>query len=164
MGDSALYREKTRCSIHQMRNRIITEAREWIGTPYHHQAMVKGVGCDCAGFVVGVGIRTGALSMTDKEIASYSGYGRIPNPNYMRKNMERFLFEIDDPKTGDIVLIQWRHNMPMHLAILSEYKNRRTIIHSYRDSGGVVEHNFNDLWDNKVHSFWRYGEIDQWPQ
>jgi cell wall-associated NlpC family hydrolase len=29
---------------------IIAAARSWIGTPYCHQASLKGVGCDCSGF------------------------------------------------------------------------------------------------------------------
>jgi len=29
-------------------------ARSWIGTPYVHQASVKGVGCDCLGLLRGV--------------------------------------------------------------------------------------------------------------
>ncbi|EDX80363.1 putative phage cell wall peptidase, NlpC/P60 family [Brevundimonas sp. BAL3] len=33
---------------------VITEARTWIGTPYHHQASLKGVGCDCLGLLRGV--------------------------------------------------------------------------------------------------------------
>jgi NlpC/P60 family putative phage cell wall peptidase len=33
---------------------IIAEARSWIGTPYHHQASVKAIGCDCLGLVRGV--------------------------------------------------------------------------------------------------------------
>ncbi len=33
---------------------VIAEARTWLGTPWHHQASVKGVGCDCIGFVRGV--------------------------------------------------------------------------------------------------------------
>lgn len=37
-----------------IRDKIIAEARSWIGTPYHHQASVKGVGCDCLGLVRGV--------------------------------------------------------------------------------------------------------------
>ena len=31
-----------------------TAARDWIGTPYHHQASVNGVGADCLGLVRGV--------------------------------------------------------------------------------------------------------------
>lgn len=33
---------------------IIAAARSWIGTPYRHQASLKGVGCDCLGLARGV--------------------------------------------------------------------------------------------------------------
>src|ERR1700744_2265912 len=32
----------------------VAVARAWIGTPYVHQASVKGVGCDCLGLLRGV--------------------------------------------------------------------------------------------------------------
>lgn len=31
------------------REAIVATAGAWIGTPYHHQACVKGRGCDCLG-------------------------------------------------------------------------------------------------------------------
>ena len=34
--------------------RVVAAARAWIGTPYHHQASVRGVGSDCLGLVRGV--------------------------------------------------------------------------------------------------------------
>lgn len=37
-----------------LRARIVAEARSWLGTPYQHQASLKGVGCDCLGLVRGV--------------------------------------------------------------------------------------------------------------
>lgn len=33
---------------------IVSAARQWIGTPYHHQASVCSVGTDCLGIVRGV--------------------------------------------------------------------------------------------------------------
>ena len=36
-----------------MRLHIVALARAWIGTPYHHQASVRGVGTDCVGLVRG---------------------------------------------------------------------------------------------------------------
>jgi len=33
---------------------IISAARGWLGTPYHHQASVKRVGCDCLGLIRGI--------------------------------------------------------------------------------------------------------------
>jgi len=34
--------------------RAIAAARGWLGTPYHDQASMRGVGCDCLGLVRGV--------------------------------------------------------------------------------------------------------------
>tara|TARA_R110001606_G_scaffold365534_1_gene520428 strand:- start:355 stop:783 length:429 start_codon:yes stop_codon:yes gene_type:complete len=36
------------------RDEIVAAARRWIGTPYRHQASLKGAGCDCLGLVRGV--------------------------------------------------------------------------------------------------------------
>ena len=36
------------------REEIVAAARGWLGTPYRHQASVKGAGCDCLGLVRGV--------------------------------------------------------------------------------------------------------------
>ena len=36
------------------RDEIVEAARAWLGTPYHHQASLRGVGCDCLGLVRGV--------------------------------------------------------------------------------------------------------------
>ena len=36
------------------RARIVDAARDWLDTPYRHQASVKGIGCDCLGLVRGV--------------------------------------------------------------------------------------------------------------
>ena len=35
-------------------DRIVAAARRWLGTPYHDQASVQGVGCDCLGLARGV--------------------------------------------------------------------------------------------------------------
>ena len=36
------------------RENIAAVTLDWIGTPYHHQASLKGVGCDCLGLIRGV--------------------------------------------------------------------------------------------------------------
>lgn len=33
---------------------ITRSARLWLGTPYHHQASLRGVGCDCLGLLRGL--------------------------------------------------------------------------------------------------------------
>jgi NlpC/P60 family putative phage cell wall peptidase len=34
--------------------RAVTAARLWLGTPYQHQAALRGIGCDCLGLIRGV--------------------------------------------------------------------------------------------------------------
>ena len=36
------------------REEIVCTARGWLGTPYQHQASLRGVGCDCLGLLRGV--------------------------------------------------------------------------------------------------------------
>jgi NlpC/P60 family putative phage cell wall peptidase len=36
------------------REAIVKAARGWLGTPYHHQASMKGVGSDCLGLIRGI--------------------------------------------------------------------------------------------------------------
>jgi NlpC/P60 family putative phage cell wall peptidase len=36
------------------RQRIVAAARGWLGTPYHHQASLRGVGSDCLGLIRGI--------------------------------------------------------------------------------------------------------------
>ncbi|RTL71906.1 MAG: peptidase P60 [Hyphomicrobiales bacterium] len=40
--------------MYDIRARAVALARTWIGTPYHHQASLKGVGCDCVGLIRGI--------------------------------------------------------------------------------------------------------------
>ena len=146
---------------------IITEARQWLRTPYQHQAMLKGVGCDCVGLVTGVGLATRATLITRQQIKAYSGYGRLPNPRTMHHILKTHLKPLpeDSVQVGDIAWIQWRQGLPMHLVIIAELDNgQRTIIHSTAEVGRVVEHSLTPAWNDRIVSFWRYPEVTQWQQ
>ncbi|MDD3183389.1 MAG: hypothetical protein PHD48_11390, partial [Alphaproteobacteria bacterium] len=59
----------------------VFEARAWLNTPFHHQASVKGAGCDCIGLIKGVGM---ALKLVDYDPASpqaqaFANYSMLPN-------------------------------------------------------------------------------------
>ncbi len=47
-------RRRRRRAVLMTRDDIISETLSWLGTPYRHQASLKGVGCDCLGLVRGV--------------------------------------------------------------------------------------------------------------
>ena len=101
--------------------RVVAEARRWIGTPYHHQARLRGVGCDCAGLIIGVGLATGTLDFSESRFREFAGYARTPNPRQMRRALEAFLVPVPEKVAGDgdIMWLEWRADLPMHLAICS---------------------------------------------
>lgn len=137
---------------------IVAEARSWLGTPFHHQAALKGVGCDCGGLVRGVGAACGVLDIPEERWAPYAAYGRTPHPERMRAALEEFLVPIseDQADVGDVCWLHWREGLPMHLAILGMLDTRFTIIHALIDNERVIEHGFAKEWQDRVTSWWRY--------
>src|SRR6185437_3648026 len=47
----------------EQRTEIVRAAKEWLGTPYHHHARVKGAGADCAMFPLEVYRQCGLLPL-----------------------------------------------------------------------------------------------------
>jgi cell wall-associated NlpC family hydrolase len=45
----------------QQRAAVVAEAETWLGTPYHHEARIKGHGVDCAQILVGVFANVGLI-------------------------------------------------------------------------------------------------------
>jgi NlpC/P60 family putative phage cell wall peptidase len=128
--------------------RIVAEARRWIGTPYRHQASVQGVGCDCLGLLRGVwralyGAEPEALPAYAPDWAEANGEERLAAA------ARRHLMEIDSSEAapGDVLLFRWRERLPAkHMAILSS--NER-MIHAY-DGAAVCEVRFAPFWQRRA--------------
>ncbi|MDR3496242.1 MAG: NlpC/P60 family protein [Ancalomicrobiaceae bacterium] len=100
---------------------IVKVVREWIGTPYHHQAAVKGAGCDCLGLIRGV-----YASVTGKEPETPPPYtpdwGETGSVELMIEAASRHLVELPagDAQPGDVVIFRLAPGMiAKHAAILS---------------------------------------------
>lgn len=107
---------------------VVAEARRWIGTPFHHQASVLGVGVDCYGLIRGV---AGALGLCpDHHLVK--NYSRIPDGR-MTALLERDLLQVPlaARRPGDVLNFWWV-DQPQHLGILSD---RNTVIHAYGNDG-----------------------------
>ena len=56
------------------RETIVRCARGWLGTPYHHQASMKSVGCDCLGLIRGLWPGDVLVfRMRDRGVAKHAG-------------------------------------------------------------------------------------------
>lgn len=146
------------------RYEIITEARRWVGTRYKHQHRHRGHYVDCVGLIIGVGLACGCLEWTREAFRPWAGYAQTPNPRQMTHGLHQFLDLVDDrePQLGDIAYIAWEEapHLPMHLAILSQFEGRRTIIHASHRVGRCVEHGMDTVWQGRVVSWWSYRGLE----
>lgn len=119
---------------------IVAEARAWLGTPFHHQQSLKGVGCDCIGLVAGVAEALGVPEAAAwKADPLFRGYGREPNPRRLLEACAKYLDEIplQAVRLGDILQFTFVRE-PMHFAIVSQL-DPRYVVHSYSRAARVVE-------------------------
>ncbi|PLX39066.1 MAG: peptidase P60 [Hyphomicrobiales bacterium] len=139
--------------------RIVAEARSWIGTPYRHQASLKGVGCDCLGLVRGVW--RGLLGPEPEKAPSYSAdWAEAAGRDQLLEAARRHLVEIpvEDLGPGSVVLFRWRQHLPAkHAAIVA---TPTTIVHAY-EAAAVAETHLGEWWQRHLfHAFRFPGAID----
>jgi NlpC/P60 family putative phage cell wall peptidase len=145
---------------------VIAEARTWIGTPFHHQAQVKGHGADCVGLVLGAAEPFG-WQPDPAQWRQFRNYARVPNPRKMLKALNLFMLPVtEEPQLGDVLYLEWKTDLPTHVAIVAELSGRLTLIHALSEVGYVVETSFVDPWPGRVNSVWRYpfvAKVERWP-
>lgn len=129
------------------------QARLWLGTPFRHQAALRGVGCDCLGLIRGVAAELGICPPLN--LGVIGSYARAPNPVHMGRHLAAHLRRVRRPRQGDIAWLEWREGLPMHLAYLAGEGEARTLIHAWETAGCVIEHGFVAEWPARVRAWWR---------
>lgn len=139
------------------RETLIAAARGWLGTPFHHQASVRQVGCDCIGLIRGVALELG-LPQGSFDDARYRGYSRVPIPGLLLQGLRTSLTPVagglDDALLGDILLFRI-DDAPQHLAL----KTEAGMLHAYARKRRVVEHIIDDYWHRRFVSAWRLPDL-----
>jgi len=130
-------------------NKIVTIARAWIGTPYVHQASVKGAGCDCLGLLRGVWREMRGAEAEDipPYAADWTG-----GEETLRDGLARHLTAIDlcDIAPGDVALFRMvAHGPAKHCGIIAERDGSLTMVHS-RQNKRVSEEIFSPVWRKKL--------------
>ncbi len=131
-------------------------ARGWIGTPYQHQASLKGVGCDCLGLVRGLWCeRFGA---EPEQPPAYS-------PDWAEAGLEETLVQagrrhlIEVPslmfEEGDVLLFRWKPHLPAKHAGIAT--SRATMIHA-QEGTSVCEVALNTWWLSRIAFTFRFPE------
>ncbi len=112
-------------------------AREYVGTPFHHQGRVKGVGVDCVGLVLCVARELGTVAPG----WDVPGYSRYPDGVDLVRHLGEKLIKISESemRPGDVVLVAFA-KYPQHVGIVGDYVHGGlSIIHADGLRGKVLE-------------------------
>ena len=100
------------------RDVIVAAARSWIGTPYRHQASLKGVGCDCLGLLRGVWRQV--IGAEPEAVPAYSrDWAEAGEEEALLEAACRHLIPVAEGWCpGDILIFRWRPGLPAkHCAV-----------------------------------------------
>ncbi|WP_300516680.1 NlpC/P60 family protein [Aliiroseovarius sp.] len=134
------------------RGHVLAEAaRGWIGTPYRHQASVRGAGTDCLGLVRGVWREV--LGGEPQEVPPYTADWSEPSREETLWTAARSHMSekpVGERATGDVILFRMRdRSVAKHLGIVGRTGPHPTFIHAY-SGHGVVESPLSAPWARRI--------------
>ncbi|MCT4373402.1 C40 family peptidase [Yangia mangrovi] len=131
--------------------RIVAAARGWIGTPYLHQASVKGAGCDCLGLLRGVWREV--IGAEPEVVPPYSrDWSEPQGDEALLRAALRHLHPkaLDDAAPGDVLLFRMREGaVAKHLGIEAQAGVGARFIHAY-SGHGVIESALSAPWRRRL--------------
>jgi NlpC/P60 family putative phage cell wall peptidase len=128
---------------------VIDTARSWIGTPYHHQARLQGVGADCIGLILGVCWELGLTTFDT------SDYAETPEGDRMIALIEHHCTKLDAMELGALLVLRIRR-LPQHTALATD----GGMIHAYQGIGKVAEHYLDPWWMSRVVGIYRLPGVE----
>ncbi len=126
-------------------------ARRWIGTPYLHQASVRGAGCDCLGLLRGVwreviGAEPEAAPAYSRDWSEPQGEERLWQA--ARRHLRAKSRTAEAP--GDVLLFRMREGaVAKHLGLQARTGAAASFIHSY-SGHGVIESPLSGPWARRI--------------
>ncbi len=144
------------------RENIVAAARGWLGTPYLHQASVKGAGADCLGLVRGVwrelyGGEPEAPPpyAPDFNERAFAAGGAEPLLEAARRHMA----QTQNPSPGDMLVFRVvREGPAKHCGILTGANH---FIHAYAGRA-VIESWLNRWWRIRVAGAFEFPGAQTW--
>lgn len=136
--------------MNQTRQHIIRVAMEWMGTPYHHHARIKGVGVDCVQFLVAVFEECQLVSVVVDGYAQDWHLHRSEE-KYL-DGIQQYAKETTTPEPGDIAVFRFGRCVS-HAGIL--LPDISTVIHSFSGSGVIISALDGQELGGRLHSFWK---------
>lgn len=140
-----------------LRDKIVVEARSWIGTPYRHQASLQNVGCDCLGLIRGVW--RGVIGPEPERAGPYSPdwAEALGRETLAEAGMRHFTpVALDNFENGDVLLFRWRAHLPAkHAAIVTSCEGQGQMVHAH-DGASVAEVAIAPWWRRRLAYAFRF--------
>ena len=140
---------------------IVMAARSWIGTPYRHQASLKGVGCDCLGLLRGVWREV--IGTEPERPGPYTpDWAEAGGQDLLAEAAARHLRAVEPAEAGagDVVLFRWRPWLPAkHCAILT---GPAAMVHAH-DGASVAEVAFAPWWGRHRAGAFSFPGLEETP-
>ncbi len=135
---------------------VIREAKSWIGTPYRHYASKKGVGADCALFVMQVYVNLGLVKYKLPDFYPPDWAMHKPIGDKFEVGVKEYCDEIpkEQLKQGDLILYYFGKCLS-HAAILIESD---MIIHSEKPIGVTVSNRSTSKWYKRERKYYTLRE------
>lgn len=119
----------------EQREKVLSVARQWLGTPWHHRARLQGAGVDCAQLLIAVYSAAGLFPEFDP--GEYAADRMLHSHEQVFQGWcERYGRQVATPKAGDVVL-WWFGRCFSHGGIVVDWPG--TVIHAFRPYGDVCE-------------------------
>lgn len=133
------------------RQDVVAEARRWIGTPYLHQASLRGAGTDCLGLLRGVW--RALYGAEPQPVPPYTmDWSEPAGREEMLGAAQRWLVQkpTANAAPGDVILFRMRDGfVAKHVGIVAEVGDLASFIHAYTGHG-VVESALSAPWARRI--------------
>lgn len=124
------------------RHAVIDQARQWIGTPWHHQGRKRGVGVDCVGLIVG------ALAEMGVYVPDYTWYRRAPEGDALLQAVHSRFAKCESVEPGSLLVFFMRKRaVAQHIGLLTF---DGTIVHANSAAGRVCEQPYGKEWQRRT--------------
>ena len=129
--------------------RVAELARGWIGTPYRHQASVKGAGADCLGLLRGIWCEV--YGAEPEAVPAYTpDWSEPQGEERLWAAALRHLLVQHEAAVGDLLLFRMRAGgVAKHLGIAGRIGPTPTFIHAYTGHR-VVESPLSGPWQRRI--------------
>lgn len=131
---------------------IVAAARDCIGTRFHHQGRLPGVGLDCVGLLVH------AMHAAGIEFPDNTTYARYPENGMLVRELDQRLVHIprEEAQPGDVVAFTWgQYQDTQHVGILTEVTPSWRMVHAHASQRRTVEHELGDYWTQRIGAVYR---------